>query len=357
MRLRAGAQKPALRNWVPRLHRQGIFFALLGLVAIFAISSPRFATWPNISVVLLQGSLVGIMAVPGAMLILMGKVDLAVGSVMVLTSVVFGTLYYDGVPLAACIVLSLGVGVAWGVFAGFLVGYVGLSPIVVTLGGLAGVRGLAEMLSNARTNYGFGSNFGWLGTGSIAGLDVPVWIVIATFVAGFLIWYAMPYGRRMTALGADPEAAHAVGIKTRALPFVVYIGSGLAAAVAGLILTSQLDSSPLSIGLGMELRVITAIMLGGVAFTGGRGSLWGVLFGVAFIAALDNGLVLMNVNQFLSDVVIGVALIGAAAMDRLNENLERVMIPDVQEEGSERRASASGVDVGEDAAVISNVRK
>src|SRR5581483_11423876 len=264
-RLRAGASGPALRR-VAWLQRQGIFFALIALVLVFTFSTARFGTWSNISVVLLQASLTGIMAVPGAMLILMGKVDLAVGSVMVLTSVVFGTLTNDGVPLAAGLVAAMAVGAGWGLLAGFLVAYLGLSPIVVTLGGLAGVRGLAEMVSNARTNYGFGSSFGELGTGSLFGLRLPVWILIMTFAVGFVVWYVMPYGRRMTALGADPEAAHAIGIRTRALPLIVYVCSGLAAAGAGLIITSELDSSTLSIGQGVELQVITAIMLGGVAF-------------------------------------------------------------------------------------------
>lgn len=326
---------PALKR-VAWLQRQGIFFAFVGLVLIFFLSTSRFGTWPNISVVLLQASLTGIMAVPGAMLILMGKVDLAVGSVMVLTSVVFGTLTNDGVPLAAGLVAAMAVGAGWGLLAGFLVAYLGLSPIVVTLGGLAGVRGLAEMISNARTNYGFGPSFGQLGNGNLFGLRVPVWILISTFLVGFLIWYVMPYGRRMTALGADAEAAHAIGVRTRALPLIVYVCSGLAAAAAGLIITSELDSSTLSIGQGVELQVITAIMLGGVAFTGGRGSLFGVLFGVAFIAVLANGLVLLNINQFLSDVVIGVALITAAGMDILNRNLDRIVVGDVHEDQSRK---------------------
>ena len=310
--------------------RQGIFFAFVGLVLIFAFSSPAFATWSNISVVLLQASLLGIMAVPGAMLILMGKVDLAVGSVMVLTSVVFGALTHARVALPVALTLSLGVATLWGVLAGFLVAYLRLSPIVVTLGGLAGTRGVAEMISNERTNYAFGPAFANLGNGQVLGVAIPVWLLIMTFAFGFLVWSLMPYGRRMTALGADPDAAHAVGIKTRRIPFLVYVCSGLAAGVAGLILTSELDAATLSIGLGMELKVITAIMLGGVAFTGGRGSLFGVLFGVAFIGVLANGLVLLDINQFLSDVVIGVALIIAAGLDILHQRLDRIVIGDGQ---------------------------
>jgi ribose transport system permease protein len=350
MRLRAGATASALSRRLPWLQRQGIFVALFVLVLIFSFSTSAFAHWSNLSVVLLQSTLVGIMAVPGAMLILMGKVDLTVGSVMVLTAVIFGTLTADKVPLAAALALALGIGVGGGALTGFLVAYMGLSPIVVTLGGLAGIRGLAELVSNARTNYGFGPSFDELGNGKWLGLAIPVWIMIGTFLIGFLVWYVMPYGRRMTALGADPEAARAVGVRTRALPFTLYVFSGLSASVTGLILAAQLDSSPLDIGQGAELKVITAIMLGGVAFTGGRGSLFGVLFGVAFLAVLNNGLILLNFNQFLSDVVIGVALVGAAAMDRLNQKLEGVAAWEHEEE-DEREGDAERELLAENAAL------
>jgi ribose transport system permease protein len=322
------------REALPRTFRQaaiwvqgnGIFFAFAALVVILAVLSPPFGTWRNISVVLLQISGLGIMAVPGAMLILTRNVDLAVGSVMVLTSVIFGALVHGGTSLLIASIIALLVAGGWGAVQGYLVAYKGLSPIVVTLGGLAGVRGVAEMISNARTNYAFGQDFNWLGNGEFLGLATPVWLMVLVFLVGFVIWVLMPYGRYMTALGSDPVAAHAMGIKTKRLPFTLYVASGLAAGVSGLILTSELDASTLSIGLGQELNVITAIMLGGVAFTGGRGSISGVVFGVAFIGVLRNGLVLLNINQFFSDVVIGAALISAAGLDALHQRLERIAI-------------------------------
>lgn len=318
----------------------GIFFAFVALVAILAVMSPPFGTWRNISVVLLQISGLGIMAVPGAMLILTRNVDLAVGSVMVLTSVIFGALVHGGTSLLMASVIALLVAGGWGAVQGYLVAYKGLSPIVVTLGGLAGVRGVAEMISNARTNYAFGQDFNWLGNGEFLGLATPVWLMVLVFLVGFVIWVLMPYGRYMTALGSDPVAAHAMGIKTKRLPFVLYVASGLAAGLSGLILTSELDASTLSIGLGQELNVITAIMLGGVAFTGGRGSIVGVLFGVAFIGVLRNGLVLLNINQFFSDVVIGAALISAAGLDVLHQRLERIAIVHPEDKPSSKADAA-----------------
>jgi len=326
----------------------GIFFAFVALVLILALTSQQFASRRNISVVLLQISALGIMAVPGAMLILTRNVDLAVGSVMVVTSVTFGALVHAGSSLLMASVISMLVAGGWGAVQGYLVAYRGLSPIVVTLGGLAGMRGVAEMISNARTNYAFGPDFAFLGNGEFLGLATPVWLMVVVFLVGYVVWALMPYGRYMTALGSDPVAAHAVGIKTHRLPFVLYVASGLSAGLSGLILTSELDASTLSIGLGMELNVITAIMLGGVAFTGGRGSIIGVLFGVAFIGVLRNGLVLLNISQFLSDVVIGAALITAAGLDVLHQRLERITIVPPEEPA----AAATPVQVDGEPAVV-----
>jgi ribose transport system permease protein len=325
--------KPS-REALPGLLRQGavwvqgngIFFAFVALVIVLFLTSPQFSSWLNISVILLQISALGIMAVPGAMLILTRNVDLAVGSIMVVTSVVFGALVHGGTSILIAVIASMLVAGGWGAVQGYLVAYKGLSPIVVTLGGLAGVRGVAEMISNARTNYAFGPSFAFLGNGSILGLDTPIWLMAIIFAIGFVFWVLMPYGRYMTALGSDPIAAHALGIRTQRLPFMLYVASGLSAGLAGLILTSVIDASTLSIGLGMELNVITAIMLGGVAFTGGRGSIVGVLFGVGFIGVLRNGLVLLNISQFFSDVVLGAALITAAGLDVLHQRLERLTI-------------------------------
>jgi ribose transport system permease protein len=221
------------------------------------------------------------------------------------------------------------------------VAYLGLSPIVVTLGGLAGARGLAELISFAKTDYGFGPTFAKLGNGVFLGLRFPVYLLLLVFVIGFVVWYAMPYGRWMTALGADRVAAHAMGIRVRKIPLVLYVCSALAAGLAGLIVTSQVDAATLSIGQGMELQVVTAVMLGGVAFTGGRGSLTGVLFGVAFIGVLGNGLVLLNINQFFSDVVIGLALVLAAALDVLYRRLERVSILEADDNQDSKDSKAA----------------
>jgi ribose transport system permease protein len=156
-------------------------------------------------------------------------------------------------------------------------------------------------------------------------------IFLVVFLAGTFVWYEARTGRHLIAIGANKEAATALGVASRRLPCVIYILSGTAAALGGLIITSQLDGASVQIGVGLELQVLTAILLGGVAFTGGRGSLWGTLAGILFIGVLDDGLILINVGPYVADLAVGAALIVAAALDVLYQRLERMPVQDSAE--------------------------
>jgi ribose transport system permease protein len=313
-----------LKTWA---QRNGLLFALLILIAIFSLMSGRFFTVANFTVILLQDAVIGIVAVPVAMLTLAGFIDLSVGSVAVLSAVVFGEAMSAGLGLPVSLVIGLGVGAGWGALNGYLIAALGLSPIVVTLGGLAGARGLAQFITEGFTTYGYGPTFAFLGNGKLFGVPVPVVLFLLVFIVGLHIWYRAPAGRHMVAIGGARETAAEMGIAVKALPFWLYIGSGLAAAVGGLIFASQLDGAAITIGTGMELDVLTAVLLGGVSFTGGRGSLWGVLFGLLFVGVLANGLVQVNVNPYFQQVAIGLALGGAAGLDKLYQHLERLKVP------------------------------
>jgi ribose/xylose/arabinose/galactoside ABC-type transport system permease subunit len=308
--------------------RNGLFFALAIMTVLFSLSSERFLTPQNISVILQQVAVVGIIAVPGAMLVLAGYVDLSVGSIAVFAATIFGKSMEAGLGLPLALLFGLCAGTAWGVLNGWLIARLGFSPIIVTLGGLAGARGLSELITLGFAVFGFGPEFAWLGNGAILSVPVPVWIFVLIFVIGAHVWYQTPWGRHMVAIGGAREAAKALGIKAQAIPFWLYVASGAAASLGGLIVTSQLDGSSVSIGTGMELDVLTAILLGGVAFTGGRGSLLGVLFGVLFIGALTNGLIQININPYFQKVAVGIALISAAGLDILYQRLDRVRVPE-----------------------------
>jgi ribose/xylose/arabinose/galactoside ABC-type transport system permease subunit len=307
--------------------KNGLFFALLILVVIFTAMSGRFLTASNFSVILLQVAAMGIVAVPGAMLLLAGYVDLSVGSVGVLSAVVFGQAMAADFGLVAALLAGVGAGVAWGALNGYLISVLAFSPIIVTLGGLAGARGLAELLTQGITTFGYGDLFSLLGNGKVAGVPVPVCIFGAVFLVGLHVWYRTPVGRHLIAIGGARETAADLGIAIRAIPFWLYVASSFAASVGGLIVASELDGAAVTIGSGMELEVLTAILLGGVSFAGGRGSLFGVLFGLLFMGVLGNGLVQVNVSPYFERVAIGIALVLAAGLDILYQRLERLQVP------------------------------
>jgi ribose transport system permease protein len=303
----------------------GLWVALILLSLYFSWSSGSFFTRSNLLVVLEQVSVLGMVAVPGAMLLVSGNLDLSVGSVSGLAAAMFGT--FDkvfGWPVLLSAIGALLVGAAWGTMNGALISYLGFSPVIVTLGGYAGAAGLAQTITSDNTRSGFGATFDQLGNGTLVGIPVPGVIFIVVFLVGAYIWYETRTGRHLIAIGANKDAATALGVSSKRLPFVIYILSGTAAALGGLIVTAQLDGASVQIGVGLELQVLTAILLGGVAFTGGRGSLWGTLAGILFIGVLDDGLILINVGPYVADLAVGAALVVAAALDVLYQRLERL---------------------------------
>jgi ribose transport system permease protein len=340
-----------LRPVVMWAQRNGLFFGVVFLVLGFTLASPHFLTRANWSVILSQVAVIGIIGVPGAMLLMAGFVDLSIGSVAVLTAVAFGEFNKSlHIGILASAVLGVLLAVAWGALNGTLIAYFKFSPIVVTLGGLAGARGVAEFWSKANTKFAFGPGFSKLAGATILGLDLPVWICAGCFLVGAYLWYLAPFGRHMIAVGVDSDAAQAAGIKTARVPFALYVASGLAAGVGGLIYASQLDAGTLDIGQGLELQVLTAVLLGGVSFLGGYGSLFGVLMGVIFIGVLNNGLIVVNINPFIKDVAIGAALFLAAAVDVVYRHLDRVQIPEPDDEPAPELRLASAGPEGKGAA-------
>lgn len=305
----------------------GLLVALLLLCGFFALSSPQFLTTANLTVILLQVAPVGLIAIPAAMLLLSGYIDLSVGAIAWFAAALFGVLAADaGVTTLLAAAIAIAAASGWGAANGYLTAGLGASPVVVTLAGFAAIRGLGDALTKKETRFGFGDGFGHLGNGSVGSIPMPAFIYIVLFAVGAYLWYATPLGRHLTAIGSDDAAANAVGVSTRLLPFWAYVATGAMAGLAGLIIASQLDAASPSVGVGLELQVLTAILLGGVAFDGGRGSLWGVLFGVLFVGVLSNGLVLLNVGPFYVNVAVGLALFVVAVVDVAYRRLEAIPV-------------------------------
>ncbi|HEU5037291.1 MAG TPA: ABC transporter permease [Nocardioides sp.] len=300
--------------------RFALLIGLLALVAYFTAASDLFLTTGNVKNILLSSSVLLILAVPQAVLVIMGYVDLSVGSIIGLTGVAMGVLVVDhGMNPWSAMFLALVLGTVAGSVNGVLIAFTRLSPIIVTLGTLQLYRGITE---GVRQNppAGFGDVIGTFGRGTLFGIPIAVWLSLAVVLIGALFLYRAPAGRHVYAIGVNADAAFLSGIATRRLPLVFYALIGLAAGLGGVLLAARLDSAPpTTLGSGMELEVLTAVLLGGVAFSGGRGTMFGVVLGVLFLGVLSNGMTLTNVPFWMQSIATGAALVVAAALDEISQ--------------------------------------
>lgn len=300
-----------------------LLFALAAMIIYFSWRSPAFLDVGNFRNIGIQSSVIALVAVPSALLILTGAVDLSVGSTTALGAVVAGVLLADGVDPGLAALAGIGAGAAVGMANGVLVCVLGFSSIIVTLGGLTAVRGLAQSLTD-QPPFGFPEAFLTLGSGSLLGIPIPIVLAAGAFLVGILVLRNTAWGRHIYAIGVNREAAYLSGISTERAPFVLFVFVGAAAGLGGLITAARLDSSPAgTIGTNFELDVLTAILLGGVAFEGGRGTVFGVLQGVVFLAVLQNGLTLLNVSNNGTLLAKGLALVTAAALASLAVRRDR----------------------------------
>jgi ribose transport system permease protein len=300
----------------------GLALAFVALVVIAALTSSNFLEWSNIKIVLLQSSTIGLVAVPLTLLMIAGHIDLSVGSMGALAAVVAGHYWHsDGAAFA--LVAALLVAVAVGLANGVLSSYLSFSPIIVTLGGLTALRGIANQLSGGFPEGGFGSGFAKLGGGETAGIPNPVLYCAAAFILGAFFLYQTSWGRHVRALGTNSQTTYLAGVPPRRLPLALYLATALIAAFAGLIQMSRLDSASPTLLLGFEIEVLTAVLLGGVVFGGGGGSILGVLLGVLFLGTLGNVLILNDVSPYWFQIVSGGVLVVAAGLGGLSGLLGR----------------------------------
>jgi ribose transport system permease protein len=319
----------AAPDTAPTIARRGIVSRLPDSVALiifliaesvyFALRSQYFLSWDNWLNIFTAVAVIGVVAAPGTMLMTAGQIDLSVGSVTAFTSVIiayFSVNHGLGLSVGIAILAAIGVGV----INGFLVTVLEVNALITTLGTLAAFRGLSNVVANGQTVPV--DNFSWIGTDRPF-FNIPVPVILLLLVMAF-VWALMRYtvyGRSMYAIGSNSSAARLVGVRSKRFIFFGFILSAAACALSGIILTSQLGVGSGLFGVGMELSVVTAIVLGGASLNGGRGSIVGTLVGLVIIGILNNGLTLTGVNPFWQDVARGTLLIAAVSFDRLRARL------------------------------------
>jgi len=324
-----------------QLFRLRALIVLFALVAVFALMTPAFLSTGNLTILVKHVAINAILAVGMTFVVLSGGVDLSVGSVAGLAGIIAGGLIHSGLVLRSLgvivyfhtwlvVAVALAAGALVGAANGVLVSRMQVAPFIATLGSLYVARGAALLISNGATfpnltgkpdlgNTGFLS----LGAGTMLGLPVPIWLMLAFAAAGAFVAQRTPFGRRVYAVGGNERAADLSGVRVKRIKFTVYIISGVCAATVGLIIAAQLAAAHPATGETFELNAIAAVVLGGTSLMGGRGGIGGTIIGAFVIGVLADGLILTGVSEFWQIVIKGLVIVLAVILDQMQQRYTR----------------------------------
>jgi ribose transport system permease protein len=300
------------------LQKLGPLLALLLISGVLSVMSRDFLTVNNLLNVLRQVSINALIAFGMTFVILLGGIDLSVGAVLALSSVAIASMMAAGLDPMLATLFGVLAGAALGAVNGIIISRGKVAPFIATLGTMTVFRGLALVASDGRPITGFNSDFfSMLGAGYIGNLiPVPVITTMIAFVALWFILKKTVFGRHVYAVGGNEEASLISGVKVNRVKLWVYTLSGGLSALAGVILTSRLNSAQPNAGMGYELDAIAAVVLGGTSLSGGRGWIVGTLIGAVLIGVLNNGLNLLSVSSFYQQVIKGSVILLAVLLDR-----------------------------------------
>jgi ribose transport system permease protein len=311
------------------LRRFQSLFALALMVMALALLSDKFLSPENGWNILRQISVNLCLSIGMTLVILSGGIDLSVGAILGLAGAVAAGLLKDGVALAplgvrldvtttGAIAAGLAVGALTGWINGLTITRFKLPPFVATLGMLSIARGLTMLWTGGFPITSLGADFGFLGTGVLLNMPMPVWIMLVLVGVFVVVTQRTPFGRHIYAVGGNERAARLTGLNVPRIKLAVYTLAGALAGVAGLIVTARLDSAQPNAGLGYELDSIAAVVIGGTSLSGGRGSIGGTVLGCLIIGVLNNGLFLLNVSPFWQQVIKGSVILLAVAIDKMS---------------------------------------
>ncbi len=298
----------------------GVLIALIIMVVIFAITQNRFFTLENFVLILRSMTVLYMVSIGNTFVLLTAGFDLSVGSMLSFAGILLAFMIgADFNPWLAMFLTLMATTAMGGLANGVLIGYAKLSFFVVTLATLSLIRGITFVWSQGFTKTVDSTQVAWVGDGKIGDLSVPILLMIAVLLISLFVLHFTRFGRAVYAVGGNREAARLSGIHVGAVIVAVYAISGLLAGLAGIIQTGRLGAAAPVAGTGIELSAAAAVLLGGTSFSGGSGGVGGTAVGVIFIGVLRNGLGLSGVSSFWQDIVTGIILIAAIAIDRISQ--------------------------------------
>jgi len=302
------------------LREAGIGVALIVLIVLFSIVAPRFASLENINNIFTQISINTVISVGMTFVILLGGIDLSVGSVLALCTVIAGLVITNAAfsPLVA-IALAIAASIAVGATTGFINGWVSerwkIPAFIVTLGMLNVARGLALTVSNSRTIFSFPEIFNRMSTQTVFGFPLIFVIAIILVLLGHFVLNRTVFGRFIYAIGNNEEAVRLSGHTPSIFKIAAFTMCGVAVGLAGIMYMIRLNIASPILGVGFELNAIAAVVIGGTSMSGGKGSMIGTFLGACIIGVLNNGLLLVGFGDFARQMVTGVIIVLAVIID------------------------------------------
>lgn len=298
----------------------GVAWLLLVLVAVFGFTAPSFFSGANLQNVMLQATVLLILALPMTLVILTEGLDLSMGAVLSLCTVVLAVVQISTGSVALGVGAAMATGLAFGLVNGVLVAGFELPPFVVTLGTLGAAQGLALVVAEDRTTMGVAEGVRLIWEGRALGLPLPVWVALAVWAAVHVLLTHTRFGARIFALGGNREALRFAGIPVRGSLITVYVIAGGCVGLAALLMTGRINGGHPTAAIGMEFDAIAAVAVGGTAFERGKGGIGGTVLGVLTVGVMRNGLNLMSMPSSVQVAAVGAVVIAALWVDALKRS-------------------------------------
>jgi ribose/xylose/arabinose/galactoside ABC-type transport system permease subunit len=302
-----------------RVSEINLIFILIVLILGLWVMNPKFLSVVNITNLLRQTAIIGVLAIGMTFVVLSGGIDLSVGSVLAFSSVIASKLMVSGLPIWLAILIALLGGALIGGIMGAIIHYGNVPAFIATLGGMTIVRALVMLVTNASKVLGLPDVIGDFAVQRFLEIPAMVYVWFITIIIGVIISRFTIFGRNMYAIGSNEEAARLSGIKIGFSIIGIYAFSGLMSAVAGILMTARLGSGVPTAGQGYELDAIAAVVVGGASLTGAVGSIFGTVLGTVIIATIKNGGTLLGINFFILDILIGSLIVLAVLIDQLRK--------------------------------------
>lgn len=307
------------RRWITPTLRENLqvyiplVVIIIGLSLVANSQNDAFLSQGNLERILVASAVLGILAVGQTMLLVAGQFDLSVGSLVSLVSVIAAKMVLGNVPDAVVVAIALLIGMGVGLIWGLVVSLLKVPPFILTLGGLAVFASLALTVASS-TPIPLPNGLEWLQTGSVAGLRTPTLMWLLAIVVGGVLLHFTRFGRNLYAVGANEEAAYLSGISVTGTKIAVFMFNGLVVGAAGLVITGRVGAGDPRGGVGLELIVIAAIVLGGASLAGGRGTILGSVLGVLVLGVVTSSLTFLSVPDSYDQFVFGAILIAAVVV-------------------------------------------